>query len=364
MSCPLNTSRLGRLLSPRPDVSVLVVGAGSAGLVTAITLARQGVDVLVVERRPEPSDLPRAVGISLRQMEVLRAWGLDELARAGGDDVEIAVLQTVTVADAAHGVRHDMNAPTRAQSAVVSPTAPARVPQDHLEAVLAAHLASLSSAELRRRSGGVRGRPGRTSGPCRAARPGDGTEGVGLGRLHHRRRRCAQRRAIHGRDRHERPIEFGEGNPITVSCRPLEEGGVEVDVADRGRGIEPETWTHLDEFVQLSQPDQAMGTGLGLPISRRLAVLLGGTLAVKAPWARGTPSGCCCPPSWTSAPWQPATACRCPRPPTTRCGSPSAPGSPAPAAKGPGRAGRRGPRRRRAGARRERGREEPARMVG
>ncbi|HEX6911013.1 MAG TPA: ATP-binding protein [Longimicrobium sp.] len=84
-------------------------------------------------------------------------------------------------------------------------------------------------------------------------------------------------------------IKFGEGNAITVRCRPLEDGGVELDVTDRGRGIEPENLDRIfDEFVQLAQPDQAVGTGLGLPISRRLAVLLGGTLTVESALGEGS----------------------------------------------------------------------------
>jgi PAS domain S-box-containing protein len=84
-------------------------------------------------------------------------------------------------------------------------------------------------------------------------------------------------------------IKFGEGNPITVTCRPLEQGGVEVDVTDRGRGIEPENLERIfDEFVQIAHPDQALGTGLGLPISRRLAVLLSGSLTVESTLGEGS----------------------------------------------------------------------------
>ncbi len=83
--------------------------------------------------------------------------------------------------------------------------------------------------------------------------------------------------------------KFGEGNAISVRCRRLDDGGVELDVTDRGRGIEPENLERIfDEFVQLAQPDQAVGTGLGLPISRRLAVLLGGTLTVESTLGEGS----------------------------------------------------------------------------
>jgi PAS domain S-box-containing protein len=84
-------------------------------------------------------------------------------------------------------------------------------------------------------------------------------------------------------------IKFGEGKPITVACRALEDGGVEVDVRDEGRGIEPENLERIfDEFVQIAHPDQQLGTGLGLPISRRLAVLLGGSLTVESALGEGS----------------------------------------------------------------------------
>ena len=73
-------------------------------------------------------------------------------------------------------------------------------------------------------------------------------------------------------------LKFGDGKPVTVHCRQRADGGVEVDVEDRGEGI-PADETHaiFDEFVQLHG---TQGTGLGLPISRRLAQLLGGTLEI------------------------------------------------------------------------------------
>jgi PAS domain S-box-containing protein len=84
-------------------------------------------------------------------------------------------------------------------------------------------------------------------------------------------------------------IKFGEGKPISVEYHGAEDGGVEVNVVDRGRGIpEEDTDKIFDEFVQLNQPDHTQGTGLGLPISRRLARLLGGSLSVSSEMGRGS----------------------------------------------------------------------------
>ncbi len=52
---------------------VLVVGAGPAGLVLAITLARCGVGVLLLEKRERTSNLARALVISTRSMEIFRS---------------------------------------------------------------------------------------------------------------------------------------------------------------------------------------------------------------------------------------------------------------------------------------------------
>ncbi|HKP74444.1 MAG TPA: ATP-binding protein, partial [Longimicrobiaceae bacterium] len=84
-------------------------------------------------------------------------------------------------------------------------------------------------------------------------------------------------------------IKFGEGKPITVHSLAREDGGIEVSVTDQGIGIPREDLDKIfDEFVQLSQPSQHEGTGLGLPISRRLAVLLDGSLTVRSAPGEGS----------------------------------------------------------------------------
>src|ERR1700712_975846 len=70
------------------DSEVIVAGAGPAGLVAAITLARQGIDVVVVERHTGTSPFPKATGISVRTMEIFRTWGIEQQIRAGAMSVD------------------------------------------------------------------------------------------------------------------------------------------------------------------------------------------------------------------------------------------------------------------------------------
>jgi signal transduction histidine kinase len=83
-------------------------------------------------------------------------------------------------------------------------------------------------------------------------------------------------------------IKFGEGKPIRVTCGQNENKGVEIEVIDQGVGIAPEDIARIfEEFVQVTESKQP-GTGLGLPISRRLAQLLDGTLTVCSTPAEGS----------------------------------------------------------------------------
>jgi PAS domain S-box-containing protein len=78
-------------------------------------------------------------------------------------------------------------------------------------------------------------------------------------------------------------IKFGKGKPITVRCGAAPDGGVRMDVCDRGDGIAPEDQARIfEEFVQLGGRNTQEGTGLGLAISQRLAELLSGSLVVES----------------------------------------------------------------------------------
>ena len=83
-------------------------------------------------------------------------------------------------------------------------------------------------------------------------------------------------------------IKFGLQQPIRVTAAKTEDGGTEISVIDQGEGVSEDDLTRIfEEFVQVS-PTQHIGTGLGLPISRRLATLLDGSLEVKSESGKGS----------------------------------------------------------------------------
>ena len=78
-------------------------------------------------------------------------------------------------------------------------------------------------------------------------------------------------------------IKFGRGKPIRVRSMPKEDGGIVLEVIDQGEGIATGDREKIfDEFVQLGKTQLTEGTGLGLPISRRLAEMLQGVLEIDS----------------------------------------------------------------------------------
>jgi signal transduction histidine kinase len=79
-------------------------------------------------------------------------------------------------------------------------------------------------------------------------------------------------------------LKYTEAGEIRVTAQGEGEM-IRFCVADTGIGIAPEDQERIfEEFTQIENPMQSRqkGTGLGLPLTRKLAVLLGGTVGVKS----------------------------------------------------------------------------------
>jgi signal transduction histidine kinase len=76
-------------------------------------------------------------------------------------------------------------------------------------------------------------------------------------------------------------IRLAGASPVWVQCS-ADPSGVAIEVTDKGGGISPEDLGEVfDEFAPLAGSagaPPALGTGLGLPVARRLAALIGGRL--------------------------------------------------------------------------------------
>jgi 2-polyprenyl-6-methoxyphenol hydroxylase-like FAD-dependent oxidoreductase len=124
------------------DTDILVIGAGPAGLATAITAARHGARVLVVERRPGPSTVPRATGVSTHTMELFRTWGIADAVRDASVACEPTAAVRRTLAAEPLAVV-PLGFPSLREALRASPELPALCPQDLIEPLLAERLRAL-----------------------------------------------------------------------------------------------------------------------------------------------------------------------------------------------------------------------------
>jgi putative polyketide hydroxylase len=124
-----------------PEVSVLVVGGGSVGLLAAALLTHHGVPTVLVERRSGPSVHPRATGIGPRTVEILRELGLDATVDAVAVDLRGAAGKAVARTVVEMGTGDVTTVPMQALSADELDVTPFRLrgvcAQDRLDAVVA-----------------------------------------------------------------------------------------------------------------------------------------------------------------------------------------------------------------------------------
>lgn len=128
------------------DATVLVIGGGPVGLVLAASLAAQGIDVMVVERRTDVQPSPAAHVVNARTFEILRSLGvdaarLDAACRPPSDGAWVRWVTTLVGNE--HGAvpferQHDLAALDD-----ITPTPLRNLSQHRLEPILRDHVASL-----------------------------------------------------------------------------------------------------------------------------------------------------------------------------------------------------------------------------
>ena len=86
-------------------------------------------------------------------------------------------------------------------------------------------------------------------------------------------------------------LKFTAAGHVHVLASTIRDGeAVHFEVRDTGPGLSPEDQTRaFEEFVQLGaeRPGELRGTGLGLPLTRRLARILGGEVGVRSTLGEG-----------------------------------------------------------------------------
>lgn len=138
-------------MSETHDTPVLIVGGGPAGLSAALLLARYGLRPVLVERRAGASAHPRARGLNVRTMEILRALGLEAPVQAAGEPLRRSTLMLFVESLAGREIRRVPEADlvlTGAALETLTPCAWTQCAQDDLEPLLAG-AARTAGAELR-----------------------------------------------------------------------------------------------------------------------------------------------------------------------------------------------------------------------
>jgi CheY-like chemotaxis protein len=96
-------------------------------------------------------------------------------------------------------------------------------------------------------------------------------------------------------------LKFTQRGEVRIVASQAEPGQVRIAVIDTGIGIAAENQTRIfEEFEQVAaaQRKDAHGTGLGLPLTRRLAALLGGRVELKSALGEGSTFSIVLPAQW------------------------------------------------------------------
>lgn len=125
------------------ETDVLIVGAGLAGLSSAVFLALNGVAPLVVERRGSTSVLPKARGQNPITMEAMRTAGLEDAIRAATPPGKPGITSVVSESMAGRVLQDHVVA--RPDFSRFSPETPGMASQARTEAAMVARARELGA---------------------------------------------------------------------------------------------------------------------------------------------------------------------------------------------------------------------------
>ncbi len=133
----------------RVETSVLIVGAGPAGMTCALLLSRLGLPSRIVERRTAPQSAPAAHVVNARTFEIFRAAGVDmrAIAAACKDPADAGqVLWVTTLAGEEIGrLRYEQQGE---DSLAFTPTPLRNLSQHHLEPILLGELRRCANIDI------------------------------------------------------------------------------------------------------------------------------------------------------------------------------------------------------------------------
>lgn len=127
------------------ETPVAIVGAGPCGMMTALLLAKQGVECELFERHPHISEHPKAMGIARRTAEIYRTLGILDRMVAGGTHLpgESLMVWAKSLAGEEFG-----RAPITGEHTPFSPCHPFHCPQTHTEKILFEQITAQDSVGL------------------------------------------------------------------------------------------------------------------------------------------------------------------------------------------------------------------------